>query len=59
MVANEGQLIIYDDFNYEELSRIDLKLDKSNEKSPDIILALTMSEGSKLLIVVIGKQLKK
>ena len=57
MVANEGQLIIYDDYNYEELSRIDLKLDKSNDKDnrPDIILALTMNEGSKLLIVVIGK----
>lgn len=55
MVANDGQLIIYDDFSYGELRRIDLNLDKSNVSCPDIILALKMNQSSNLLIVVIGK----
>lgn len=55
----DGQIIVFDEHNYEEKYRIDLELPKSDSREQIQILSMDGSSDNEYLALFVGKQLIK
>lgn len=59
IVAKAGTVYAYDDHTFELINTVELNLEQSNTREPLEIISMNISNDSKYIAIIIGKQLIK